>query len=142
MEYDYPFNKATAVAEAIRRLQTINVSAELIGKLIKDEQPIFECGGVLSEVPEEFQQYVDIARKETDYLLYYVMYSETQFGTLLSFLYVTKYRDEWEMDMEDLCNEECMIPVAYVYNISAPDLSEFGHIGVKPLPDGGIYRVS
>ena len=51
-------------------------------------------------------------------------------------LYISRYSDEWEADRMDLKDG---FPVVYVCNATAPDLSEFGHIGIKAV-GGGIIR--
>jgi hypothetical protein len=55
---------------------------------------------------------------------------------MLSLLYVSKNEKEWKLDLEDLEQSKA---IAYVVNIDAGDLSEFGTIGISPK-NGGVTR--
>ena len=52
-----------------------------------------------------------------------------------SYLYVSKYKEEWEMDVNDLGEG---YPVVYVENLEDPECSEFGSIRIFPNGDGLI----
>lgn len=54
-----------------------------------------------------------------------------------SYLFVSKYDEEWEAEAEDLQNNECC---AYVYNRTIPEFSEIGYIGIEKMPNGGLAR--
>ncbi len=55
-----------------------------------------------------------------------------------AYLYVSDYKEEWEMDRAD---QEAWQQVAYVVNWDAPVYSEFGSIGLKKTPAAGLLRV-
>ena len=55
---------------------------------------------------------------------------------LFAVLYVSKHHKEWDMDNDDLKIGQ---PLAYVFNETYPQLSEFGYIGFKPQ-FGGLVR--
>jgi hypothetical protein len=75
--------------------------------------------------------------KENNALVYHVIHSFTSFGEMESYLYVCDDQDEWELDHEDM---EAGQQIAYVFNKTAPDCSEFGAIGVELTPAAGLRR--
>mgnify|MGYP004639393735 CR=1 FL=1 len=74
---------------------------------------------------------------ESGGLVYHVIHDYTDLGEMLSFLYVSKYEDEWSRDREDLKEG---IPLVYVANLTDEMCSEYGSIGVKPYMDG-VLRI-
>jgi hypothetical protein len=125
--------------EAIRRMETLDIYVETINQ--------FETENLVSysEAPlganfwlnKEQREIVKKFEEEYNALVYFIVRTETEFGTLDSFLYVSDHEDEWEMDNEDL---EYGYVVAYVYSYDAPEFSEFGSIQVKPR-FGGLVRI-
>ena len=69
---------------------------------------------------------------------YHVIRTMTAFGELYSFLYISDYDEEWDMDNEDLVDGYAM---SYVWNKTNEWCSEFGSIGVRGKY-GGIVRVA
>lgn len=76
--------------------------------------------------------------KEHGGLVYNLIFNITNFGVLLTLLYVSPYEEEWEQDRVDI-NERT--PLAYVYNMTVEELSEFGFVGVESVA-GGLIRIS
>jgi len=70
-------------------------------------------------------------------LVYHVIHNYTQFGELLSFLYVSQHIEEWEYDRRDLKEG---YPFVYVANLTDEICSEFGHIEIRPCV-GGVIRI-
>ena len=71
-------------------------------------------------------------------LVYMAIRSYTNIGKMDSFLFISDYKEEWEMDREDLQhNQTC----AYVYNCDAPDCSEIGCIGIMRTSAAGLLRI-
>lgn len=94
--------------------------------------------GILYWLDNE-DEYVKIKNdfeKETGALVYHAQLTHTEFGDLLAFLYVSKRKSDWDIDKDMLKNGET---IAYVYNLTDPNLSESGLIGVAPR-NGGITR--
>lgn len=71
-------------------------------------------------------------------LVYCIVRSYTEIGKMDSYLYVSDYKEEWEMDNTDQ-NESSQI--AYVVNHDMPDCSEFGRVGLERTIAGGLKRV-
>ena len=128
-------------AEAINRMKTLDLFKPYImafekrGKIYLSEP----TGGVY-----EFDADVELVAKvkefeeENNALVYHVIHSITIFGELYNFLYVSDYKEEWEMDNEDLAEGYAM---SYVWNKTDEWCSEFGSIGVKGK-FGGIVRTA
>lgn len=75
---------------------------------------------------------------ENDALAYHVTHERTDFGELLDVYYVSCHEDEWGLDRDDLRHGT---PFCYVINLSDPDLSEFGRVGIA-VSGGGLVRVA
>lgn len=56
---------------------------------------------------------------------------------LENMLYVSRFQNEWEMEKQELKRRAVL---AYVNNISDPDNSEFGHIGISVDLTGKLSR--
>ena len=103
----------------------------LEGLLIK-----IECGKAAKEKKEE--KMVKEWEKETGNMVYHVIQNRMEFGLCYSFLYVSIYSEEWEMDNEGLKEG---VPIVYVKNVDDEDCSEYGSIGIMPLA-GGVLRTA
>ena len=79
---------------------------------------------------------VEKFEQENEALVYHVIHQFTNIGELFNLLYVSKYTEEWEADMDDIGIGEVL---AYVVNKDMPDCSEFGTIGIEPI-NGGVRR--
>ena len=126
--------------EAIKRMEMLDIYSETIRQ--------FEREGLISysEPPlggnywltEEQRKIVRDFEEEHNALVYFAIRSYTNFGTLDSFLFVSKYEDEWKLDNNDIKNGYAY---AYVYNHDIPEYSEIGCIGIQPR-FGGLVRIS
>ena len=70
-------------------------------------------------------------------LVYHVIHSFTTIGEMESYLYVSDYPEEWEMDRADIEDGRQLV---YVFNHDMPDCSEFGSIGVALTGAAGLRR--
>lgn len=125
--------------EAIRRLKMLKIHPNALKEFEdSDTLNLSEGVGILYWLTNEQKKYVEKFEKTYGAVVYHVIHSNTEFGELLSFLFVGKDEDEWEMDRDDI-NEGYAF--AYVENVTCPDCSEFGTIGIKPQV-GGIVRTA
>lgn len=71
--------------------------------------------------------------------VYAVIYNEfKEIGNHLTLLYVSyEHQDEWEAEKEDL---KAMKPIAYVMNLTYPELSEYGTVILRSH-DGVLERI-
>ena len=125
--------------EAIARMQVLGIYQPTIkqfeeGKVSCSEPPV----GANYWLDEDQQKIAKEFEKEHGALVYFAIRSYTEFGVMDSFLYVSDYAEEWEMDREDITNGYVY---AYVYNYDIPEYSEIGSIGVEER-FGGLVRVA
>lgn len=69
-------------------------------------------------------------------LVYHVILTHMEFGDTFSFLYVPGDEEEWSMDTNLIKDGECY---SYTWNKDAPEMSDYGYIGIKPIM-GGVMR--
>ena len=74
-------------------------------------------------------------------LVYYVTHERTYFGECYSFLYVSKYSEDWPIQSVKSVGDKSFIVHAYVWNVTMEHNSEFGSILVERGEDGQLYRV-
>ena len=128
-------------AEAIKRMKMLDLYNPYI-KAFEKKGEIFlsEMTGGVYEISNEDELKAKIKEFETECnaLVYHVIHTFTQFGELYSFLYVSDYEEEWEMDNEDIAVGYAL---AYVWNVTDEWCSEIGSIGIKGK-FGGIVRTA
>lgn len=125
--------------EAIKRLKKLRVYEEVIEQfekegLINMSEPPFGayCWPTDNELAmiREFEQ-------EHNAVVYYVVRSFMEFGTCDCYLFVSDYEEEWEQEVEYPKRGSAFV---YVYNHDEPAFSEFGSVGIKLTPAGGLAR--
>lgn len=127
--------------EAIKRMKMLDLYTPYIKAFEKkDEIFLSEMTGGVYEITGEDELKAKIKEFEAEYntLVYHVIHTPTSFGELYSFLYISDYEEEWDMDNEDLADGYAM---SYVWNKTDEWCSEFGTIGVQGK-FGGIVRVA
>ena len=125
--------------EALKRMELL----KLHENVIEDFKEISllnqsELGGILYWVEGEMEKKIREWEEKTGNLVYHVIHDYTEFGELLSLLYVSTYEDEWESDREDIQNGYAL---AYVMNLTDDWCSEYGSIGIRPQW-GGVVRTA
>lgn len=126
-------------AEAIRRMKKWGLFPEVIAQFerhdrVNESTPPF--GACFWVRPQQLERIREFEQKHNG-LVYHVIHSYTDIGEMESYLYVNDYPEEWDIDNADIA-DGCQL--AYVYNVSEPDLSELGSIGVKLSPAAGLQR--
>lgn len=126
--------------EALARMKLLDMYPYVVERF--DEGDIiyytWEVSGTLFLLADEIREVVQKFENQTGYLVYHVIDNNTSIGRMLTLLYVSTEMDEWAADKQDL-QEGC--PLAYVENLTYPDCSEFGSVGVKPF-NGGVVRTA
>ena len=126
--------------EAIKRMKSLGLFKPCIKVFDKyDEVQLSEPTGGLYEFSDDEELIAKVKEFEEEYnaLVYHVIHTYAEFGELYSFLYVSDYEDEWEMDYEDI--QDGWV-VAYVWNKTDEWMSELGGISVREFI-GGLVRV-
>lgn len=78
--------------------------------------------------------------KEYEAVVYLILVSHTEMGTLCDMFYVGQDKSNWNRDRQDL---EEGLSFVYDYNRENPAYSELGTIGFKVSPCfGGLFRVA
>lgn len=124
--------------EALNRMVMLNMSRQCINAFKRGEVWESEGIGALYECNDKEKQYIAEFEKAHDAVVYHMIHNITEFGELYTMLFVSKYKSEWTSDRYDL---EDGYALAYVKNITAPECSEFGSVGIRPSI-GGLVRTA
>lgn len=125
--------------EALERMKMLKLHSNVINEFQnQDKVNLSENGGFLYWLNDDQKRRVAEFEKKYDALVYHVIRNITEFGELLSYLYVSDSEEEWEMDREDLTNGTALV---YVENLNDKWCSEFGSIGIQPSL-GGLLRTA
>lgn len=127
--------------EAIKRMKALKIFPGVI-KHFKREGLVSLSHSPLGThfwlLDDESKKIVARFEKENDALVYTGIRSYTEIGIMDSFLFVSDYREDWEMDWQNFGSN---IVFAYVYNHDNPDLSEMGSIGIVHTSTAGLKRI-
>lgn len=119
--------------EAINRMKMLKLHPTIIKEFSNNGILNLSLNAALYYLNEEQLARVQEFEKEYGGLVYHVI----QNCQMLSFLYVSKHQEEWELDRYDL---EEGYPIVYVANLTDESCSEFGSIGIQPCV-GGVLRI-
>lgn len=126
-------------SEAARRLEKLEANEEVIqGFLEHDLIPISFNGvdniyGLNKGAVDRIKTFED----NYNALVYYVIFAPTGVGDMESYLFVSDYEEEWEMDWEDL---ESSYAMTWTENLDHPEWSEFGSISFSKTRSGALRR--
>lgn len=122
--------------EVLKRMKKLDFHPNVLTDFKEDRLNKSELVGILFWLNDEEIKAVREFEKEHDSIVYHVIHQFTNIGELYSFLYVKLDNEEWEMDDDGLKQDEAL---AYVWNKTTPEFSEFGYIGIRPQ-FGGLVR--
>lgn len=124
-------------AEALRQMKKLNIMKRVIAEFEKEEKlNVSDLYGALYWLSDEQKTVVRRFEEESGGLVYHVIRSRSDFGEILSLLFVGKDTSEWEADFNDLERNQVFV---YVENLTDPELSEYGAIGITGAY-GGLVR--
>jgi len=129
--------------EAIRRMEKLGMLGDIV-KYFKQSNKLYRSENFRFNVRDSSRfaivYFLDRAEmkkvreweEKTENLVYHVIKNKMEFGTCLSFLYVSNNPSDWPDDNEDLENYEdgSLYPLAYVMNIDDMHCSGCGTIGI------------
>ena len=129
------------LTEAADRMKSLEINEDaILGLVQSDVKPVsfdgidglygFKAGAVKDM--EDFEE-------KYNALIYFVIYTPSDFGDMVSYLYVCDDEDEWEMDRNDLHEGYAM---TWTENLDHPECSEFGSIAFSKTSSGGLKRVA
>lgn len=139
--------------EALRRIKLLrfhpNVAKDFESGILNASESrgiLFWLTGTEKEAVKKFEE-------KWDATVYHLIRNETEFGQLLTMLYVSKYEEEWDEDCKNLLRKDSYpmdsahsiymdgyYTLAYVENVDDPDLSEIGGVVIAPYC-GGVMRL-
>lgn len=123
--------------EAIARMKKLGIHSSVIdafrykGIVYIHEPQLF----MLFEPEQEDLERIRQFETEHNALVYLVIRSHTNYGTMDSMLYVSNFCKEWYMDWDGLADPAHWRQEAYVYNHDSPEFSEIGVIGLAVDPE-------
>lgn len=130
--------------EAINRMKELGLFAPCIKAFkSRDEAQLSEQTGGLYEfsADRELTAKVQEFERKNNALVYHVIHTlmrlDGEVMDMYSFLYVSDYQEEWEMDQNDIKEGYALV---YVWNKTIEYFSEFGSIAVKEK-FGGLVRI-
>lgn len=124
--------------EAVKRMKALGIYGPAIKQFEKSNiVMVSEPNGGLYWADDDEREMIKQFEEKYGGLVYIVVRQYFEFGRCDSLLYVSKHKEEWDMDNEDINDR---IPMSYTVNHDWPDGSEFGSIAVSPLV-GGLVRV-
>lgn len=125
--------------EAVARMKALGIFPQTIEQFEKDgyvsisDPPFGAFYWADGKDLERIKQF----EAEHNALVYVVIRSYTNIGKMDSFLFVSDYEEEWQMDRDDIEHQQAL---AYVYNHDIPDFSEIGAIGLELTVAAGLRR--
>ncbi len=133
-------NKQARKEQAIKYLQQLDIYKPYIDGFEKEDQVcVFErfAGFWVYQYPE-IEAKMKAIEKEYKCTVYAITHEFAQFGECYSFLFVSKYKEEWNTLLRS--NKNIHNAFAYVWNKSDDWCSELGDVSVKSGL-GGITRI-
>lgn len=127
--------------KAIELLHKLDIFEPYVQGFIDENQVCFfeRYGGYwVFQEPEVYKKMLEI-EKEFKCTVYAITHEFANFGECYSFLYVSRYKNEWPYSL--VTEDGIHYATAYVWNKSFEEFSELGTVGVKSF-GGGITRVS
>lgn len=136
-------DKKKQMTEAVKRLKALKIHPNVIKEFSRndfsDSLLNYSDNGILFWIEDDkWKKIISDFEESYNAVVYHAIFNHTEFGDMLSLLYVSEHEDEWESDMSDLANS---YSYAYVANLDYNDLSEIGGIGISPR-FGGVVRTA
>ena len=126
--------------EAIKRMMTLGIFPGIVKQFVDEDLVSYseEPFGACYWLNDEMEKRKEEIEEKYGILIYHMIPCTYDFGHCEAYLYVGKYEEEWEMEQAGTVKNR---PMAYVYNLDNPVLSEFGHISVELTPAAGLRRI-
>lgn len=134
--------------EAIKRMKYLDVLPDVYNLFKKDNKLYYServnktFNAVLYFATEEMTELIKNFENKTGHLVYHIQLLHTEFGDMISLIYVSKYKSEWKLFWESFSctrnnKSNYLIVNAHVIN---GEIKESGTIGIRPSM-GGIERI-
>lgn len=125
--------------EAVKRLEKLEIRDDMIQNFLEHDLIPISFNGVDTLYGLDKGAVDRIKTFEDNYngLVYYVIFTPTGVGNMESYLFVSDYEEEWEMDWNDLDDSYAM---TWTENLDHPEWSEFGSISFSKTRGGALRR--
>lgn len=133
-------SKEEQKAEAIKRLKMLKIHPNVIEEF-QYKKPLlnYSYRGFLYWIKDNrWEEIISDFESKYNAVVYHAIFTPTEFGDLLTLLYVSSHEEEWFMDNEDL---EQGFAYAYVANLTDDNCSEIGSVCIEPI-FGGVIRTA
>ena len=127
------------VSEAATRMKDLKILDNVIREFENGTLNCSERIGILFWLNDSQKELVEQFEKRTGHLVYHVIRSFTGIGEMLTLLFVSKYKEDWEGERSMLNKEGYTF--AYVENVDFPECSEMGGVVIEPS-FGGLRRIA
>lgn len=127
--------------EAIARMKLWGIHSPIITAFEKEDKvaesvpPLGACYWLNDEQKERVRKFEE---EHNGALVYHVIHSYAEFGECENYLYVSDYPEEWEYDREVIKSGQQLV---YAENLTEPQFSELGSIGIERTPAAGLARI-
>lgn len=139
-EYPCP-SREEMKAEAVKRLQQLKLNPAIIQQF-EESGEIHSCIGYDGHpVPADPVLKEQIRQLETEngFMVFLNIHSEMFYCSMDSLLIVSKFREDWKMEVLDIQDGYAM---TYTINQTHPECSEMGSIAISHTKNGGIIRTA
>ena len=131
--------RETQKAEAAERLKLMGVREDVRRKFEEDGTVVLCKDGRYYHCTERLVSEIRQFEEKHDATVFLAVRMLTVFGTLDALLFVGKYEEEWEWELERRSIKDGYT-MSYTINRSYPECSEMGSISFRTTADGGIVR--
>ena len=126
------------ISEAVSRMNLMGLREDAIRKFEQNGTVHLSAeDGTLGELTKDDLRMIKQFENEYNAVVYLVVRTLFGIAVLDSLLYVSRYDEEWEDEIENLKDGYVM---TYTVNYLNPDCSEFGDIAFSTTPEGEIIR--
>ncbi len=125
--------------EAYRMMKLMGFSDERQKKFLNDDEVWIDEPPFYAtfELEDEVKKYMQDIERRFGGLVFGAILSRTTIGNMISFLWVSKYKNDWKINRDSIKNNTVF---AWVWNTNDDMLSEFGSIRFQKMPSGGFKR--
>ena len=116
--------------EAARRMRELKLLPNIVSDFEKENKLYMSENGHTFELPKNVEEMVRKHEEEFKEKIYHVIHSFSNIGETYEMCYVSPYLEDWNYEKQMMKHN---IVYAYVENISAPENSEAGSIGVTNI---------
>ena len=123
------------IEEAVYRMKLLNLHPDLVAAFAERNMLMLSEETVQRPLSPTELEKVREWEKETGGVIYHIIRNTFSYGICYSYLYVSKYTEEWEMARTSLMSN---YPFVYVENYTTPEYSEYGQIHIHILSANGL----